>query len=88
MCFANAGIPVKILEVEAAALARGLETIEKNYASQVKRGRLAQVDMDTRMGLISGALDYAELRARMLSSKPYLKIWTSRSKCSNNSMQR
>lgn len=61
MCFANVGIPVKILEVEASALARGLATIEKNYASQVKRGRLIQDEMDARMGLISGTLDYGEI---------------------------
>ncbi len=58
MCFANVGIPVKILEVDQAGLDRGLETIEKNYASQVRRGRLAQADMDARMALISGTLDY------------------------------
>ncbi len=61
MCFANVGIPVKILEVDRSALERGLGTIERNYASQVKRGRLAQEDMDARIGLISGTLDYAEV---------------------------
>ena len=61
MCFAGAGIPVKILEVDKEALARGLATIEKNYASQVKRGRIVQSAMDARMGLISGTLDYADL---------------------------
>jgi 3-hydroxyacyl-CoA dehydrogenase len=61
VCFANVGIPVKILEVDAGALERGLATIENIYASQVKRGRLAREDMDARMGLISGTLDYAEI---------------------------
>jgi 3-hydroxyacyl-CoA dehydrogenase len=62
MNFANAGIPVRILETSREALDRGLATIRKNYATTVSRGRLAQEEMDRRVGLISGTLDYADIR--------------------------
>ncbi len=61
MNFANAGIPVTVLEVNDDALRRGLEVIEGNYARSVSRGRLTRDEMDRRMGLISGTLDDAEL---------------------------
>ena len=62
MNFANAGIPVKVLEIAQEAVDRGLATIRKNYAATVSKGRLAQEAMDTRLGLISTTLDYADLR--------------------------
>ena len=40
MNFANAGIPVTILEMKPEALERGLATIRKNYESTVKKGKL------------------------------------------------
>jgi 3-hydroxyacyl-CoA dehydrogenase len=61
MAFANAGIPVTLLDANQAALDRGLETIRKNYAGSVSRGRLAQSDMDRRMRLIRGTLNYANI---------------------------
>ncbi|MGA8709386.1 MAG: 3-hydroxyacyl-CoA dehydrogenase NAD-binding domain-containing protein [Steroidobacteraceae bacterium] len=61
MCFANAGLPVTVLDSEAGALARGLETISRNYDSMVKRGRIDAAEKARRMGLIRGTLDYAEL---------------------------
>jgi 3-hydroxyacyl-CoA dehydrogenase len=61
MCFANSGFEVVLLERSQALLSKGLETIERSYASSVKKGRLSQNDMDGRMGLIRPALDYAEL---------------------------
>ena len=61
MNFANAGIPVTVLELEQAALDRGLETIRKNYQSTVDRGRLSQTAMDQRMALISTTTDYGAI---------------------------
>ena len=58
MVFANAGIAVQVLETKADALERGIATIKKNYAATVAKGRLTQVAMDTRMGLIQPTLDY------------------------------
>jgi 3-hydroxyacyl-CoA dehydrogenase len=61
MVFANAGMPVKILETTQDALDRGLAAIRKNYAGAVARGRLKQGQMDERLARISGTLDYADL---------------------------
>ena len=61
MCFANAGIPVRLLDANAEGLARGRALIEKNYATSVARGSLAQAGMDRALGLITTTLDYASL---------------------------
>jgi 3-hydroxyacyl-CoA dehydrogenase len=61
MCFANAGIPVTLLESQAEALQRGLETIRRNYAATVARGALAQGQMDQRLALIRPTLAYEDL---------------------------
>ena len=59
MNFANAGIPVTVLEMKQEALDKGLGVIRKNYESSAKRGRLTPEKMQQRIGLISGTLDYA-----------------------------
>jgi 3-hydroxyacyl-CoA dehydrogenase len=61
MNFANADIPVQVLEVSQAALDKGLAVVRKNYSASVTKGRLAQADMDARMALISGRLDYTDI---------------------------
>ena len=61
MCFANAGIPVTILDTGREALERGLVVVEKNFESMVKRGRITSSDKTTRMALIRGAVDYEAL---------------------------
>ncbi len=61
MCFANAGMPVKLLDMTNEALDRGLATIRKNYAATVQRGRLSQAEMDKRMALIQPVTQYADL---------------------------
>ncbi|HEX6959188.1 MAG TPA: 3-hydroxyacyl-CoA dehydrogenase NAD-binding domain-containing protein [Ferrovibrio sp.] len=61
MNFANAGIPVKILEVSQEALSRGLGVIEKNYATSVQRGSMKQEAMDRAMKLISGTQRYEDI---------------------------
>jgi len=58
MALANAGIAVRIKEVEQAALDRGMATVRKNYESSVKKGRFSQAVMDQRMGLIHPQLTY------------------------------
>ena len=59
--FANAGLPVTILDSTQEALERGLEVIDKTYESMVKRGRLTAAEKSQRMGLIRGTLDYSGL---------------------------
>ncbi|MGB4345958.1 MAG: 3-hydroxyacyl-CoA dehydrogenase NAD-binding domain-containing protein [Burkholderiaceae bacterium] len=61
MNFANAGIPVKILEMKQEALDKGLATIRKNYENSMKKGKLTQEKSDQRVGLISGTLSYEEI---------------------------
>jgi 3-hydroxyacyl-CoA dehydrogenase len=61
MSFANAGIPVVVLDRDQASLSRGLALVAKNYESMVQRGRLDKAGMDARMGAITGAVDYAAL---------------------------
>ncbi|MGQ0621732.1 MAG: 3-hydroxyacyl-CoA dehydrogenase NAD-binding domain-containing protein [Panacagrimonas sp.] len=61
MCFANAGIPVKQLEVTAEALARGRAIVEKNYAVSVERGSMSADKAAKALALIGGATDYADI---------------------------
>jgi 3-hydroxyacyl-CoA dehydrogenase len=61
MSFANAGIPVTLVEINDKALERGLAIVDKNYAGSVKRGKLSEEAAKGKRGLISGATDYAAL---------------------------
>jgi 3-hydroxyacyl-CoA dehydrogenase len=61
MCFANAGIPVVLLDVDQAGIDRGRAGIERSYASMVKSGRLTEADKMRRLSLIGFSLDYADL---------------------------
>ncbi len=61
MNFANAGIPAVIVEVGDAALQRGLGLVRKNYEASAAKGKLTSEQVQQRMGLLSGSLDYASL---------------------------
>jgi 3-hydroxyacyl-CoA dehydrogenase len=61
MNFANAGIPVTILETKQEALDRGLATIRKNYENTVRKGKLSPEKCAARISLIKGTLDYADI---------------------------
>jgi 3-hydroxyacyl-CoA dehydrogenase len=56
MCFANAGIPVRVIETDEAAMARGMDRIRATYEASVKRGSLKPEARDARMALIEGAV--------------------------------
>src|SRR5262249_35497447 len=56
MCFANAGIPVRVLDMKQEALARGLATIRKNYEASAKKGKLTAAQVGERMALIRPTL--------------------------------
>ena len=62
MNFLNAGIPVKILEMKQEALDKGIAIIEKNYQSQVKKGKLKEDKLAQRMALLSTTLNYDDLK--------------------------
>jgi 3-hydroxyacyl-CoA dehydrogenase len=53
MSFADAGFPVKLLDVSAEALEKGMRRIRDNYAVSVKRGSLDQQEMERRLARIS-----------------------------------
>ena len=61
MCFANAGIPVHIIDQDEDNLKRGVSVIEKNYEFMVNRGRLTAEQKDSVFGLVSSSLDYKDV---------------------------
>ena len=62
ICFANAGIPVTLLDASAAGLERGMAGVDRVYQSMVDRGRLTAADKAERLARITPSLDYASLR--------------------------
>jgi 3-hydroxyacyl-CoA dehydrogenase len=62
MNFANAGIPVVVLEMNQEALDKGLATIRKNYENSLKKGRLTPEKFAQRTGLLRGTLSYEDVR--------------------------
>ncbi len=61
MSFANAGLPVTLVEISDEALDRGLGIVDKNYAGSVKRGKLSEDKAAAARANINGATDYAAL---------------------------
>lgn len=61
MCFANAGIPVKLVETAQEHIDRGMQTIINNYKTSVKRGRISQQQADSYLANFSSTTDYADL---------------------------
>ena len=66
MVFANARIPVKLLEISKEALERGIESIRRNYAGSVDRGSVTRESASESQSLIEGVTDYAALADRDL----------------------
>ncbi len=62
MNFANAGIPVKLLELKQEFLDKGLATIRGNYENTAKKGRITQADVETRMALIEPTTSYDDIK--------------------------
>ena len=63
MCFANAGIPVHIIDQDEENLKRGVSVIEKNYDFMVNKGRLTAEQKDGVFGLVTSSLDYKDVSA-------------------------
>jgi 3-hydroxyacyl-CoA dehydrogenase len=62
MNFANAGIPVTVIETKQEALDKGLATVRKNYENSMKKGRLTPEKFEQRVGLIKGSLSYDDIK--------------------------
>jgi 3-hydroxyacyl-CoA dehydrogenase len=58
MCYASAGIPVVLKEVDDTAVQRGLAIIRKNYESAVAKGRLTPEVLERTMALITATTTY------------------------------
>jgi 3-hydroxyacyl-CoA dehydrogenase len=63
IAFANAGIPVKLLDVTQDSLAHGLGVVDATFETMVKRGRIDAAEKARRMGLITGTLSYRDFAA-------------------------
>jgi 3-hydroxyacyl-CoA dehydrogenase len=61
MCFADVGIPVKVLEATQDALDKGMQRVRDNYAVSVKRGSITQAQMDERLPLIHPVQRYEDI---------------------------
>ena len=61
MNFANAGLPVTLVETSQAALDKGLAVVRRNYENSARRGKLSAADVEARMALLSGSLDLHDL---------------------------
>ncbi len=64
--FANAGLPVTIVETDEAALAKGLNAVKSNYESGVKRGRMTEEEARKRFARLTGTLKLEDLADRDL----------------------
>jgi 3-hydroxyacyl-CoA dehydrogenase len=62
MNFANAGIPVIIVEQQQEPLDRGLGVIRKNYERTASRGGITAEQVEQRTGLITGSLDMGDFK--------------------------
>ena len=61
MSFADFGYDVKIMDATQDALDRGMERIRNNYATSVKRGSLAQDEMERRLARIHPVPSYDDI---------------------------
>ncbi|NMG73684.1 3-hydroxyacyl-CoA dehydrogenase NAD-binding domain-containing protein [Aromatoleum diolicum] len=61
MCFANAGLPVTLLDTSDEALARGMKLIAGNYATSVSRGSMPQSRADAALARIRGSTEDSAL---------------------------
>lgn len=61
MCFAKAGINVKLLEMSPENLTRGINAIKERYTQALNRGLMNEQQLTQCMNLIEGTCDYKDL---------------------------
>ncbi len=61
MCFANAGIPVTVIDADKEGLDRGLARVKSNYDFSVKSGRFTEADVEKRMSLFTPSTDIKDI---------------------------
>ena len=62
MSFADHGYPVKLMDATQAALDRGMQRIRDNYATSVRRGSLAEDEMQRRLARIEPVAGYDDIK--------------------------
>jgi len=62
MSFADHGYPVKIMDATQAALDHGMQRIRDNYATSVRRGSLAEDEMQRRLACIEPVGGYDDIK--------------------------
>jgi 3-hydroxyacyl-CoA dehydrogenase len=62
MSFADNGYPVKIMDATKEGLDRGMERIRANYATSVRRGSLAEDEMQRRLARIEPVAGYDDIK--------------------------
>jgi 3-hydroxyacyl-CoA dehydrogenase len=63
MCLANAGVPVRVKETSAERLDAAMEAVHATYQSAVRKGRMSEADMRSRVSQIHPQLDDTGLDA-------------------------
>ena len=58
MCFANAGIPVRLKETKPEALEAAIQSIQAIYRGSIKKGRISEEEMRGRLSKIHPQLGY------------------------------
>lgn len=61
IALANAEIPVVLLDMADENLSAGLGRINEYYQRAVFKGRLSEAEAETRLGCVSGTLDFSDL---------------------------
>ncbi len=61
MNFLNAGVPVTLVEMNQAALDRGVGVIRKNYENTAAKGRMTAEQVEQRMALLTPSLEMESL---------------------------
>ncbi len=61
MSFLSAGVPVTLLEVDQAALDKGVATIRRNFESSLRKGKLSPEELEKRMALLRPTVSYSAL---------------------------
>jgi 3-hydroxyacyl-CoA dehydrogenase len=61
MSFANAGIPVTVLEMSQEALDKGLALCRRNWEASAQKGRMTAQQVEQRMALLSPTQRYEDL---------------------------
>jgi 3-hydroxyacyl-CoA dehydrogenase len=60
MAFANAGIPVRVLDETREAVDRGLASVRRTYDAARDKGRLTAAEAEARLGRIQGTSDLTD----------------------------